>query len=119
MKITGGLRYKPCALCGEMHEVANWPDNHVQPIVAPMVIRDGLPDLRHPSDNRYYDSKRAFRKTTAEFGGLEVGTDENKDHRWVDPVKSDEVAVAKQMVDQGYKPRPETATGDDMKSVIA
>ena len=117
-------RYRRCRVCGDYHWVSEWPENHVEDgppmrlLSAPMVIRDSMDDLQHPCDNRYYDSKRAFRKTTSAYGGIEVGTEENKDRRWVDPVKSDEIAIAKQMVDQGYQPRPDTATGDDMNSVV-
>lgn len=118
-------RFRRCKACGDFHWTSEWPANHIEPgpplrlLSAPMVIRDGLDDLFHPSDNKRYDSKRAFRKTTEAYGGIEVGTDENKDRRWVDPVKPDEIAVAKQMVDQGYVPRPETATAEDHQSLVA
>ena len=115
------LRYRVCPDCHAMHAVDDWPDNHRfwnEVLCAPMVISDNLPDLLHPSDNRHYDSKRAFRATTRAFGMEEVGTDANRDRRWVDTITDNEVATAKQMVDQGYVPRPETATSDDIGSIV-
>lgn len=71
MKVTGGLRYRLCALCGDMHEVANWPDNHVQPIAAPMVIRDEMPAIQGQHDGKMYDSKRALRASYQPSGNAE------------------------------------------------
>lgn len=81
MNLTGGLRYKLCALCGDMHEVANWPDNHVQPIAAPMVIRDSMPAIQGQHDGKMYDSKRAIRASYQPSGNAdgkqytEIGND--------------------------------------------
>lgn len=117
-------RYRKCRACGEYHWTSQWPANHVEPVPersllpSPMVIRDALDDLFHPCDSKIYDSKSAFRKTTERYGGVELGNDENKDRRWVDDVKQDEIAVAKQMVDQGYKPAPANATEADMAGLL-
>ena len=54
-----------------MHEVANWPDNHVQPLAAPMVIRDGMEPTQSMLDGKLYDSKRALRATYRPSGNKE------------------------------------------------
>jgi hypothetical protein len=69
--MTGGLRYKLCALCGDMHAVDDWPDNHVQPLAAPMVIRDGMDPVQSMLDGKLYDSKRALRATYRPSGNRE------------------------------------------------
>lgn len=117
-------RYRRCKACGDWHWQSEWPQNHVEPgpplrlLSAPNVVRDSLPDLLHPQDNKRYDSKRAFRKTTTAYGGIETGSEPIKDRRWVDKPKAEDVYIAKQMVDQGYKPRPVTADKHDMNSII-
>ena len=79
--ITGGLKYKPCALCGDLHEVANWPSNHVQPLAAPMVIRDDMPATQSMVDGSWHESKRGIRQTYEPSGNaegkkyIEVGDD--------------------------------------------
>lgn len=104
-------RYRRCKLCGDLHSLNAWPDNHRElppqrsMLPSPMLIRDQLDDLVHPSDGRQYDSKKAFRETTAKFGGIEIGNDEQKDLRYVDTVTADEVAQAYQKVSQGYVPQ--------------
>jgi len=106
------LRYRVCPDCGDMHDVNDWPGNHVkwnEVVCSPSVVRDGLDDLFHPMDNNRYDSKRKFSAVTNELGGVEIGTSEQQDNRYYDTAKQDDVAQAKQMVDQGYKPNPETA----------
>lgn len=111
-----------CPDCGLLHDVQEWPENHRlwnEVLCAPMVIRDGLDDLFHPCDNRRYDSKRAFRKTTTAYGRIEVGTEPIKDRRWVDKPAAEDVYVAKQMVEQGYQPHLATADKSDMNSIIA
>jgi len=116
------LRYRVCPDCGAMHDVHDWPGNHRfwnEVVCMPMVIRDGLDDLRHPSDNKYYDSKRAFRQTTKDFGGEEIGNEDNPDNRWVDQITMDDIHEAKQKVDQGYKPAPASATSEDMAGLAA
>jgi hypothetical protein len=69
--MTGGLRYKLCALCGDMHDVHDWPDNHVQPLAAPMVIRDDMSPVQSMLDGKLYDSKRALRATYRPSGNRE------------------------------------------------
>lgn len=116
--------YRLCKLCGDLHDLAAWPDNHrdLPPqrshLSAPGVIRDGLDDLWHPSDGKLYDSKANFRKTTDKFGGIEVGNDIQRDMRYSDTVSSAEVAEAMHMVEQGYRPQTEMADATDMASII-
>lgn len=117
-------RYRICKLCGELHEVRAWPDNHRElppqrsALPAAMVIRDNIDDLWHPSDGNYYDSKAKFREITKAHDGIEVGNDIQRDTRYVNTVSEAEVAKAYQMVEQGYKPRPDTATADEMGSIV-
>lgn len=104
------MRYRRCKLCGDLHAVNAWPDNHrdIGPqrstLPSPSVIRDGLDDLWHPMVGRKFDSKSEFRQVTKDNGGIEVGTDVQKDLRYDNTVSIDEVAQAKAMVDQGYRP---------------
>ena len=117
-------RYRLCKLCGELHSLAAWPDNHRElppqrsMLASPSVIRDGLDDLFHLVDSKIYDSKRAFRKTTDASGNYEVGTEVQKDRRVFDEVTAADVATAVQMVEQGHVPHPADATPEDMTSII-
>lgn len=77
MNVTGGLRYRVCPDCGDMHDKYAWPDNHRLPneqLCAPSTIMDTMPLTEHV-DGRFYDSKRGFRKTTRREGCIEVGND--------------------------------------------
>lgn len=118
-------RFRLCKYCGDFHNVAMWPDNHRDPeparseLPSPYFISDTMDALFHPSDNRMYDSKTAFRQTTEAYGGIEMGTEQPEDRRWADTVTPEEVNTARQMVDQGYVPHPEQATADEMQDVIA
>ena len=118
-------RYRRCGACGDYHWTNAWPANHVEPapkrsdLPSPSVIRDGLDDLFHPMTNGRFDSKRAFSRTTKELGGIEVGNDEQKEVRYVEEITADEVAQAYHMVDQGYVPRPETATAEETAEALA
>lgn len=106
-------RYRICKLCGDMHDMSAWPDNHrdLPPqrsaLPSPYFISDAIDNLFHPGDSKTYDSKSEFRRATKESGGIEIGTDEQKDMRYYDTISEAEVAQAKQMVDQGYQPMVE------------
>lgn len=72
--MTGGLRYKFCPDCGELHDVHEWPDNHRRPeegIYAPSVISDNQPLLRSMADGNLYDSKAAMRRSYLPSGNKE------------------------------------------------
>lgn len=74
MKFSGGLRFKRCPDCGDLHDVHDWPDNHRRPdeaVCAPMVIRDDQAPLQSMVDGKYYDSKRAMRATYQPSGNRE------------------------------------------------
>lgn len=78
MRITGGLRYRICPDCGEMHDVHQWPDNHRHPaevLAAPMVVSDDMPPGQHPWDLKVHDSKSSWRKANRQGGYIEVGND--------------------------------------------
>lgn len=116
------MSYRVCPDCGLLHDKNDWPANHRrydEVLCTPNVVRDYIPDLFHPCDNGHYESKRRFREVTRSFGHEEVGDEPIKDRRWVDEVTAADVAEAKQMVDQGYKPHHEYATEADTASIIA
>lgn len=74
MKHTGGLRYRTCPDCGEMHDVHDWPGNHRRPeeaVCSPMVIRDDMPVIQGQHDGKWYDSKRAIRASYRPSGNAE------------------------------------------------
>lgn len=107
MRVTGGLRYRVCPDCGDMHDRDEWPDNHRRPeevVCLPAMYADGMNDLWHPHDGRVYDSKYDFRKVTKASGGMEMGNDEQKDTRVNDRVTEADVGEAIQKVNQGYRP---------------
>lgn len=110
------LRYRVCPDCGFLHDVSAWPGNHRfwnEVLCAPSVHRDGLDDLWHPVDNKLYDSKSNFRKTTKQSGGDEVGNELQKSERYDNTVTFDQVAEAYNKVSQGYI--PSVADGSDLK----
>ena len=77
-KATGGLRFKVCADCGEMHDVHDWPDNHRRPgeaLAAPRVVSDVMDPVRSQGNGRMYDSKSEIRKHYRRDGFVEVGND--------------------------------------------
>ena len=117
-------RYRICRLCGDMHDVAAWPDNHRElpprrsALSAPYFISDTMDGTFHPVNNGVYDSKSEFRKVTRRSGNIEIGNDSNPDKRYVDTVTAEEVNTARQMVEQGYVPHHEHATAGDMESVL-
>lgn len=74
MTHVGGLRFKFCPDCGEMHDVHDWPDNHRQPgevLAAPNVVRDEMDPVQAQHDGKYYDSKRAIRASYEPSGNAE------------------------------------------------
>lgn len=74
MKVTGGLRYRMCPDCGELHDKYGWPDNHRLPheaICAPNVVRDDQTPIQSMVDGKVYDSKRALRATYQPSGNRE------------------------------------------------
>lgn len=77
MNVTGSLRYIACPSCGDLHDKNDWPANHARPgdpgaIVAPNVIRDGLPTARQSQvTGEFFDSKRGLRATYQPSGNPE------------------------------------------------
>ncbi|MEO1189543.1 MAG: hypothetical protein AAFW60_10760 [Pseudomonadota bacterium] len=75
--------YRKCKVCGEFHDVDNWPDNHREGIpdnrnydlAAPAVISDNLPDVQGQHDGKRYSSKRALRQSYRDHGVTEVGNE--------------------------------------------
>lgn len=74
--------YRICKVCGDLHDTANWPDNHRewQPdnrsdLAAPMIIRDSMDPTQSMLDGRIYDSKSNLRRTYRQAGVIEVGND--------------------------------------------
>ena len=116
--------YRKCGACGDKHWTNAWPANHVEPLPqrsslpSPFVVRDGLDDLFHPMTNQRIDSKREFSRITKERGGIEVGTEEQKDTRKLDHITQDEVAEAVAKVNQGYVPHNEYATAKETSEAL-
>jgi len=48
------------------------------------VIGDVMAPMRHPVNNKFYDSKSAFRRVTKSRGLTEVGTETIRDRRYDD-----------------------------------
>jgi hypothetical protein len=76
--------YRQCKVCGDLHDVAKWPDNHREWIIdnrsdlaAPMLIRDSMDPVKSMLDGKMYDSKRGLRRTYREAGVIEVGDDKS------------------------------------------
>ena len=82
--------YRICKVCGDMHDVHAWPDNHREWIIdnrsdlaAPMVIRDGMDAVQSMLDGQMYESKSSLRRTYRQAGVVEVGNDSS----YTDPEK--------------------------------
>lgn len=76
--------YRLCKVCGDIHDVAMWPDNHREwmpdnrsDLAAPMLIRDSMDAVQSMLDGKMYDSKRKLRRTYREAGVIEVGDDKS------------------------------------------
>jgi hypothetical protein len=95
-----------CKYCGEeLHDVANWPDNHRDPPPnrsdhpAPYVQSDrlgrGINGLWHPITGQMIDSKSQFRAITKAHGCVEVGNERLQDRKefrnWEPPVSEADV----------------------------
>ena len=98
--------YRICRVCGDMHNVAEWPDNHreLPPARADqwagiMVIRDsmehmvegphrvGLDGIQSQIDGKYYTSKRRMRAEYRGHGVEELGNDKPKPFKKPGPDK--------------------------------
>lgn len=116
--------FRRCKCCDGYHWTSAWPDNHREPqpqrslLPKPYVISDTMDMLLHPVDSGHYDSKSEFRRVTERSGNIEMGNDETKDTRYYNTVDASEVAEAKQMVDQGYRPAAEQATADETRDAL-
>lgn len=82
--VKGGLRFKTCPDCGDMHDKYEWPDNHRLPhevLCAPMIISDNQPYIQSMATGEWFDSKAALRATYKPSGNkqgeryTEVGGD--------------------------------------------
>lgn len=76
--------YRVCKICGDLHDINAWPDNHREWIIdnrsdlsAPMIIRDSMDPVKSMLDGQMYDSKRTLRRTYREVGVIEVGDDKS------------------------------------------
>lgn len=75
---SGGLRFKVCPDCGDMHDVHDWPGNHRMPgeaLASPGVVSDTMDPVRSQGNGRIYDSKSEMRKHYRRDGFTEVGND--------------------------------------------
>jgi hypothetical protein len=76
--------YRICKVCGEVHALNAWPDNHREWVIdnrsdlaAPMLIRDSMDAVKSMLDGKMYDSKRGLRRTYRDAGVTEVGDDKS------------------------------------------
>lgn len=74
--------YRMCKVCGDLHDIHAWPDNHREWIIdnrsdlaAPMIIRDSMDPVKGMHDGRVYDSKSQMRASYRAHGVVEVGND--------------------------------------------
>lgn len=79
--------YRKCKYCGDWHDIAAWPANHIDPapqrssLPSPMLIRDEMDPVQSMADGKIYTSKHAIRQTYKPSGNpqgnsyLEVGDD--------------------------------------------
>jgi hypothetical protein len=81
------------------------PERQRSDLPAPMLVRDQIDPLWHPSDGREYESKSEFRSITRQHGGIEVGNDRQEPAKHVDMSIKDDVGTAIQMLREGYKPQ--------------
>lgn len=79
-------RYRLCPYCGDLHNVAAWPANHMPPdydlrsdLPAPAIITDTLPGgihgMRSMADGKVYDSKQRYYASLKASGHEIVGND--------------------------------------------
>ena len=81
--------YRKCKVCGDLHDVDNWPDNHREFLIdnrnydlaAPSVINDNLDYVRSQADGKIYTSKRQLRAEYRAHGVVEVGNENPGAHR--------------------------------------
>jgi hypothetical protein len=105
--------YRLCKVCGDIHDVAQWPDNHREwvpdnrsDLAAPMLIRDSMDAVQSMLDGKMYDSKRGLRKTYREAGVIEVGDDKS----YTDP----ERLAERKRLKQASKKKIEASVGRAM-----
>lgn len=73
--------YRLCKYCGDLHDIAAWPANHMDPeparsgLAGPMIIQDTMQPVQSQLDGRMYDSKSALRSTYKAAGVVEIGND--------------------------------------------
>ena len=78
---SGGLRFRVCPDCGEMHDRDDWPGNHRKPfeaLAAPNFVSDTMDGLQSQASGKMYDSKSELRKEYKALGMAEVGNDSSR-----------------------------------------
>lgn len=88
-------RERLCKVCRGWHPPDDWPEACWQPRVVaradlpmPMVIGDGIPDLKSQVDGKVYSSKSELRRSYKAAGVIEVGNEPIRPgERHVDPHK--------------------------------
>ena len=107
--------YRVCKVCGDLHDVAMWPDNHIEWVIdnrsdlaAPMIIRDSMDAVKSMLDGKMYDSKRSLRRTYRDAGVTEVGDDKS----YTDPAQMRRQATSEvKRQKQKQKQKIEAAVG--------
>lgn len=106
---SGGLRYRVCPDCGDMHDKYDWPGNHRLPgevLQAPSVVSDTMDAVQSQGNGKFYDSKSELRKHYRQDGLVEVGNDPARNKPFQKPKPSrkqikDAVGKAKARFDRG------------------
>lgn len=82
------ITFRKCKVCGDLHDIYNWPDNHVDwpidnrsDLSAPMVVSSnleklgGLNGIQSQIDGKYYTCARRLRQEYQGHGVIEMGND--------------------------------------------
>lgn len=115
------MTQRHCRVCGGWHDLSvSWPRACIghygergprSSLPSPILIRDQMDPLWHPTTGEYLDSKSEFRAVTKAHGGEEVGNDMQTDNRKYDECTADDIGRSIQMLNEGYQPGvSETAT---------
>lgn len=80
--------YRICRYCGDLHDIASWPANHMDPqparsvLPAPYTISDTMEaGVQSMADGKIYTSKSAIRRHYRQAGMIEVGNDPARNRR--------------------------------------
>lgn len=110
--------FRICKYCGDLHDLACWPANHMDPeparsdLSAPYYISDIMPAVQSMGNGKMYESKSEMRKHYKRDGLIEVGNDPARHVKFKRPAPDrkamrDSIRKAAARVDRGDV-RPQT-----------